>query len=229
MKPGSNTPEEENMKTGLKAMLLAFIVTTMISCAFPATAIENCSVGISAGVSNINNRIESIERREFRYSGDILLKTSEKKIGFPHEIYAKCRYEVFGMSTALAVGHIGNFTASVATDGIVYVRPLDEKFEGSIVRRAEASGWSISGLVFKRLSPRTEAYLRIGAVYATGLLTIEAKQYPDIFVGTKRSAWIPRAGIGLRFKATERTYLGIEAGAFTKKDTFLLGSLGIKL
>ena len=72
------------MKNGIKALVVAFFITTLISCAFPATAMENCYVGMSGGISKIDNRIESIERREFRYSGDILLKTSEKRIGSPH-------------------------------------------------------------------------------------------------------------------------------------------------
>lgn len=217
------------MKNGIKALVVAFFVTTLISCAFPATAMENCYVGISGGISNIDNRIESIERREFRYSGDILLKTSEKRIGYPHEIFAGCQYQLFGINVGLEGGRIENFTTSVETSGVVYIRPLDETFSGSIVRRAEASGWSISGLVFKRLTPRTQAYLRIGAIYATGLLTIEAKQYSDIFIGTRRSAWVPRLGVGIEYDLTPRATLSTEWDAFTKEDFAVFARLKVKL
>ncbi len=217
------------MKSGIKAFVLMFIVMTMISYAFPAVAMENCYVGISGGISSIDNRVESIERREFRYSGDILLKTSEKKIGLPHEIFTGCRYELFDVNVALEGGRIGDFDTSVSTDGIVYIRPLDETFSGSIVRRAKASGWSISGLVFKSITPRTRVYLRIGAIYATGLLTIEAKQYPGIFVGTERSAWVPRLGAGFEYDLTPRTTLGTEGNAFTNKDFAVFVRLKIKL
>ena len=217
------------MKNGIKALVVAFFITTLISCAFPATAMENCYVGMSGGISKIDNRIESIERREFRYSGDILLKTSEKRIGSPHEIFAGCQYKLFGIDVGLEGGRIENFTTSVETSGVVYIRPLDETFSGSIVRRAEASGWSIGGLAFKRLTPRTQVYLRVGAIYATGILTIEAKQYPDIFIGTRRRAWVPRLGAGLEYELTPRAILGVEGNAFTKEDFAILARLRIKL
>lgn len=211
------------MKTGLKAMLLAFIVTTMISCAFPATAMENCYVGIAGGISYANNRVQSLEGRINSFSSDVQLqlKHDEKKIGFPYELYGGCEYNTW---LGFEIGKLENIKASVTTEGIIYIPQLREAFTGTFTRQAELSGWSASAMLRYKMSPTTKVFLGLGIVRAEGMLYIEHKGY---IAGVKKTGIAGRVQPGIEMNFTPRTKARISASFFSKTEFAVMGGLNI--
>jgi hypothetical protein len=201
------------MKLFFKSFGLTFMLMLCISCARPAIAQDYCYAGVSAGVSYASDQyINKLENRAFEIvnQNELALRHTEKKWGQPYELFTGCRKGMW----AGEVGVVKKISAAVKTNATFQI--AGQTYSGDVNRVADVEGISISGLAYYRLSPRVEVYGRLGAVYASGIITA-ALPLPHEFDGGviayQKKAWLPRIGIGLQGRLGERTDWRAEVGA----------------
>jgi hypothetical protein len=201
-------------------------IALFIGCSFPAVAQDYCYAGVSAGVSYASDQyIDKLEGRAFEIvnHSELALRHTEKKWGQPYELFAGCRK---GWA-AVELGQLRNISASVKTNATFKI--AGQTFSGDVNRVADVEGTSLSLLAYQRIGESTEVFERLGGVYASGVITA-ALPLPDEYDGGviayRRKAWLPRVGLGIKWRLGPNTNGQLELGAVgTFKVPFVLGGL----